>query len=62
MNISAKHDQSAWEKSLQIMQNRWVAYLTSEVSVCKMWYTMMIIVDLENFISSLNSDSWMSWW
>ncbi len=62
MNISAKHDQSTWERSLQIMQNRWVAHFTSEVSVCKMWYTMITIVDLKNLISSLNFDSWMSWW
>ncbi len=45
MNIFAKHDQSTWERSLQIMQNRWVAHLTNEVSVCKTWYTMMMIVN-----------------
>ncbi len=62
MNISAKHDQSAWEKSLQIMQNRWVAHLTSKVSICEAWYTMTTIVDLKNLISSLSSDSQISWW
>ncbi len=36
MNIFAKHDWFAWEKSLQIMQNKWVAHFTSEVSICKM--------------------------
>ncbi len=62
MNIFARYNQSAWEKSLQIMQNKWVAHFTSEVSICKAWYTMMMIVDLKNLISSLSSDSWMSWW
>jgi len=36
--------------------------LSSEASICKTWYTMMTTVDLENLISSLSSDSWMSWW
>ncbi len=62
MNISAKHDWFAWEKSLQIIQNKWVAHLTSEVSICEMWYTMMTTVNLKNFTSSLSFDSWMSWW
>ncbi len=62
MNIFAKHDWSAWEKSLQITWNRWVAYFTSEASVCKAWYTMMMIVNLKNLIFSLSFDSWMSWW
>ncbi len=62
MNIFVRHNQSAQEKSLQITWNKWVTCFTSEVSVCKMWYTMMMIVDLENLTSSLSSDSWMSWW
>ncbi len=57
MNIFAKHDQFAWEKSLQITWIKWVAHFTSEVSVCKMWYTMMMIVNFKNFISSLSFDS-----
>ncbi len=57
MNIFAKHDWSAQEKSLQITQNRRVAHFTSEVSICKMWYTMMTIIDFKNFISSLSFDS-----
>ncbi len=61
MNIFAKHNWSAQEKSLQIMQNKWVACFTSKVSVCKMWYTMMMIIDLKNFTSLLSSDSWISW-
>ncbi len=62
MNIFARHDQSAWERSLQIMQNRWVAHFTNEASICKMWYTMTMTVDFKNLTSSLSSDSWMSWW
>ncbi len=62
MNISARHDQSAWERSLQITWNRWVAHLTSEASVCEAWYTMTTTVDLKNLISSLSFDSWISWW
>ena len=60
MNIFARHDQSAWEKSLQITWNRWVAHLTSKVSVCKAWYTMMMTIDLKNLISLLSFDSQMS--
>ncbi len=30
MKISAKHDQSVQEKSLQIMQNIWVAYFQAK--------------------------------
>jgi len=62
MNISAKHDQFAWERSLQITWNKWVAHLLSEASICKTWYTMMMTVDLKNLISLLSFDSWMSWW
>ncbi len=62
MNIFAKHDQSAWEKSLQIIWNKWVTCLTSEASVCEAWYTMITTVNLENLIFSLSSDSQMSWW
>ncbi len=45
MKIFAKHDQSTWERSLQIMQNRWVTHFTNEVNVCKIWYTMIMIVN-----------------
>ncbi len=62
MNISTRHDWFAWEKSLQITRNKWVAHFTSKASVCEAWYTMMTTVNLENLISSLSSDSWMSWW
>ncbi len=54
MNIFVKHDQSVWEKSLQITWNKWVACLTSEVSICKAWYTIIMIVNLKNFISFLH--------
>ena len=57
MNIFVKYNQSVWERFLQIMQNKWVTHFTSEVSVYKMWYTIMIIVDFKNLISSLNFDS-----
>ena len=60
MNISARHDQSAEERSLQITWNRWIACFTSEASICKTWYTMMITVNFKNLISSLNFDFWMS--
>ncbi len=60
MNIFTKHDWFAWERSLQIMQNRWVAHFTNEASICETWYIMTTTVNLENLISSLNSDSQMS--
>ncbi len=62
MNIFAKHNWSTQERFLQIMQNKWAAHFISEVSICEAWYTMMMTIDLENLISLLNSDSWMSWW
>ncbi len=57
MNIFARYNWSAWERSLQIMQNKWVAHFISKVSICKAWYIMTTIIDLKNFISSLSSDS-----
>ena len=60
MNIFAKYDWFAWERSLQITWNKWVAHFTSEASICEMWYTMMITVNLKNLISSLSFDSQMS--
>ncbi len=36
--------------------------LSSKVSICEAWYTMMMIIDFKNLISLLSFDSWISWW
>ena len=55
-------DRSLSSEHFWVFHEQMSCMISSKVSVCEVWYTMMTIVDLKNLISSLSFDSWMSWW